>query len=373
VIGVIALETEAVIQHARAFAPRSKAGRRGFAAFRRVGLRLSLRMTLAAAMAAMAIPSPASSPDFYHGKTLTIVVGLAPGGGFDANARLLARHLGRYIPGTPDVIVVNAPGASSATSLRRLDVNLPTDGTVIDAFNFGLIDISLLQPGNTRIDFRHYAWIGSISEDVTTCYVWRRDGPKTIAEMKAGGHYFFGSPGFGASQDINTKILRRVFGVDITQAYGYAGSADVRLAIERGELDGDCGSWSSVPEDWTKSPKFHPVLRTAARVPDGMSPELPYVIDAAPDEAARTVIRFLVADGDLGRPFVGSGAIPADRVRLLRAAFAATVKDRDFMAEAKALRLPVSPRTGTEAAETVEQLYATPPDIVAAARKIVAE
>jgi tripartite-type tricarboxylate transporter receptor subunit TctC len=336
-------------------------------------LRCGRQLTLAALLAVPAIPVLAWSQDFYKGKTLTILVGLPPGGGFDLNARLLARHLGRYIPGTPSVIVVNAPGASSAKSVLRLDLNLPTDGTVIDAFNFGLINNSLLQPDKTNIDFRGYAWIGSISEDVTTCYVWRRDGPKTIAEMKAGGHYFFGDAGVGASEDINTKILRRVFGVDITQATGYSGSADVRLAIERGELDGDCGSWSSVPEDWTKSPNFHPVLRTAASVPKGMSPDVPYVIDIAPDETARKIIRFLVADGDVGRPFIASRAVPADRIRILQAAFAATVKDRDFIAEANALRLPVSPKTGEAAAKAIDSLYATPPDIIAAARKVVAE
>jgi len=376
-IGAVALvhpvAVRAPVAGKRALIGYLKADRRGFVALLQDGMHTGLRMTLAVLMAVVAIPSLALSQDFYKGKTLTIMVGLPPGGGFDANARLLARHLGRYIPGTPTVIVVNAPGASSAKSVVRLDVNLPTDGTVIDAFNFGLIDDSLLQPDKIRIDFRHYAWIGSISEDVTTCYVWRSDGPKTIAEMKAGGHYFFGNAGVGASEDINIKILRRVFGVDITQASGYSGSADVRIAIERGELDGDCGSWSSVPEDWTKSPKFHPVLRTAASVPDGMSPDVPYVLDIAPNSAARKIIRFLVADGDLGRPFIASRAIPADRIRILQAAFAAAVKDRDFIAGAKALRLPVSPRTGEEAARTVEQLYATPPDIIDAARKVVAE
>jgi tripartite-type tricarboxylate transporter receptor subunit TctC len=191
--------------------------------------------------------------------------------------------------------------------------------------------------------------------------------------MKAGGHYFFGNAGIGASEDINTKILRRVFGVDITQAAGYFGSANVRIAIERGELDGDCGSWSSIPEEWTQNSKFHPVLRTAASAPDGMPRDVPYVIDIAPDDAARKVIRFLVADGDLGRPFIASRAVPADRIRILQKAFAAAVTDRDFLAEAKALRLPVSPRTGEEAAKTLEQLYATPPAIIDAARKVVAE
>lgn len=322
-----------------------------------------------ALVALIASPTPGWPDDFYKGKTLTILVGFPPGGGFDANARLLSRYIGRHIPGNPDVIVVNSPGAASGLAVQRLDVNMPTDGTVIDEFNFGLLGDSLLRPDHTKIDFRGYQWLGSIAEDVTTCYVFREDGPKTIAEMR-GHHYIFGDAGPGASEDINTKILQRVFMLDITEASGYSGSAEVRLATQRGEVDGECGTWSSLPPDFLSSPKLHPLMRTAKDVPEGMSADVPYVLDIAPDDTARKIVAFLVADGEVGRPFIASKAVPADRIAILRAAFTATVKDPDFLAEAKSLRLPVSPRTGEEAAKAVDRLYATPPDIVAAARKV---
>jgi tripartite-type tricarboxylate transporter receptor subunit TctC len=328
--------------------------------------------SIAALLALIAAPASVPAEDFYKGKTLRIMVGFPPGGGFDANGRLLARYIGRHIPGTPEVIVMNTPGAASATSIAHLDVNLPTDGTVIDEFNFGLLGDSLLQPAKTAFDFRHYAWIGSIAEDVTTCFVWRDDAPRTIAEMR-GHHYLFGDAGAGSSEDLNTKILQRVFKLDITEARGYAGSAEVRIAIERREVEGACGSWSSLPADWLTSPKFHPLLRTAKSVPEGMSADVPYILDLAPDDNARQVVRFLLAGGELGRPFIASSAVPTDRIDILRAAFAATVKDPDFIAEAKKLRLPISPHTGAEAVRAVEQLYATPPEIIEAARKVVAE
>jgi tripartite-type tricarboxylate transporter receptor subunit TctC len=330
-------------------------------------------MALAAFVATLAFPALAPADDFYAGKTLTIMVGFPPGGGFDANARLLARHIGRHIPGNPAVIVMNAPGAGSLTGVLRLDVNLPTDGTVIDIFNFGLIGNSLLRPSEIKVDFRNYAWIGSLSEDVTTCYVWGDGAPKTIAAMKASGHFKFGAAGSGTSDDINTKILQRIFGADLSEIFGYNGSADIRLAVERGELDGDCGTWSSVPEDWLKNPKFHPLLRTSARLPESMAPDVPYVVDIAPSDEARKLIRFLVADGQIGRPFVASRAVPADRVRILREAFGSAVNDPDFIAEAKSLRLPVSPKTGEEAEKIVADLYAAPAEIVDAARKIAAD
>jgi tripartite-type tricarboxylate transporter receptor subunit TctC len=323
--------------------------------------------------AATALPTPARADDFYKGKTVTIVVGFSPGGGFDLNARLLGRYIGRYIPGTPDVVVVNAPGAGSEAAVVRLDMNFPTDGTVIDTFNFGLINDSLLQPQKTKVDFRNYAWIGSISEDLTVCYVWRDNGPKTIAQMKERGHYFFGLTGVGVSDDINTKILRRIFGVDITQVTGYPGSAEVRLAIQRGELDGDCGAWSSIPEDMIKQAKFSPVSRSSMVVPEGMSPDVPYVLDAAPDDEARKLVRFLLADSAIGRPFIVSRTVPAERVRILREAFTAALQDKDLIADAKRERFPLSPKTGEEAAKAIDDIYATPPATVEAARKIVTE
>jgi tripartite-type tricarboxylate transporter receptor subunit TctC len=328
-----------------------------------------MRFLWLALAAALAFAFPARAEDFYKGKTVSVVVGFSAGGGFDINARLLARYIGRYIPGKPDVVVVNLPGAGSETAVVRLDADMAKDGTVIDTFNFGLINDSLLQPQKSRVDFRNYAWIGSISEDLTVCYIFRADGPKTIADMKS-GHYFFGLTGTGTSEDINTKILKSIFGIDVGQVAGYPGSADIRVAIERGELDGDCGAWSSIPEEWTTSAKFHPVSRSGQTV-EGLSPSVPYALDLAPSDEAKKIMRVLLADGDLGRPFIVSRAVPADRVRILRDAFAAAVKGPDFIAEAKKLRLPVSPRTGEEAAKVIDAIYATPPDIVAAARKVV--
>jgi len=328
--------------------------------------------SMTALLAPLGLLSSAAAADFYKDKTLKITVGFPPGGGFDANARLLARHIGRHIPGNPNVLVVNTPGAASATSVAHLDVNMPTDGTVIDEFNFGLLGASLMEPDKTAFDFRRYAWIGSIAEDTTTCFVWRDNPPKSLADMR-GQHYLFGDAGAGASEDLNTKILMRVFNLDITEAKGYVGSAEVRLALQQGEVHGMCGSWSSVPADWLKNPKFHPLMRTSKSVPDGMAPDTPYVLDIAPSDNARQIIHFLTAGGELGRPFVASRAVPKDRVEILRQAFAATVKDPDFLAEAKSLRLPVSPHTGAEAEKIIEQLYATPPAIVAAARKVAAE
>ena len=181
------------------------------------------------------------------------------------------------------------------------------------------------------------------------------------------------SPRSATSNDVNQKILKNIFGVDIQQVSGYAGSAEEKLAIERGEIDGDCGAWSSMPADWIAKQEIVSLDRSAPIVPPDMPAGVPYVVDIAPTPRDREIIRLLVASGDVGRPFIASSAVPADRMKILRDAFDATMQDPDFQADAAKQRLPFSPKNAEEALKTVDEIYATPDDIVAAARKIAGE
>jgi len=325
---------------------------------------------LAAALGMIAAIAPAAAQDFYRGKTLTILVGFSPGGGFDINARVLARHIGKHIPGNPTVVVQNMPGAGSLTAVHYLDLTAPKDGTVLDIFNFGNLGESRINPEKIKIDFRKYNWIGSISQDLTVCYVWHTFGVKTLAELKAKPKVHMGLTGVGTSSDTNQRILKNVFGVHIQQIPGYPGSAEQRIAIERGELDGDCGAWSSIPQEWVAGNKIVPVIRSAPVVAPDMPPGVPYSIEIAPSERDRQVLHVLLASAQVGRPFIASQAVPAERIRILRDAFNATMKDPQFIAEAQKLRLPISPKTGEEALKIVEEIYATPDDIAAAARSV---
>jgi tripartite-type tricarboxylate transporter receptor subunit TctC len=333
----------------------------------------ALAAALALAVAAVATMAPAGAQDFYKGKTLTIVVGFTPGGGFDLNARLLARHLGRHIAGNPDVIVQNMPGAASLKSVLYLDTAAPRDGTVIATFNFGQIGDSRMMPEKVKVDFRKFSWIGSISQDLTICYTWHALGIKTLAELQRRGTVHMGLTGVGTSSDINQKILREIFKVQVQQVAGYPGSAEERLAVERGELDGDCGSWNSIPQEWVEGAKINPILRSAPLEPPDLPPGVPYAANIAPSARDRDIIRVLNASGQLGRPFMASAMVPAERIELIRAAFDETVKDPEFIADAAKIRMPVTPRSGRQALRTVEEIYATPDDIVQAARKIAGE
>jgi tripartite-type tricarboxylate transporter receptor subunit TctC len=333
--------------------------------------RTAVAVALALGLCA-AVPG-ADAQEFYRGKTLTIVVGFTPGGGYDVNARVLARHIGRHIPGNPTIVVQNMPGASGLNAVQHLQNAAPADGTVINTFNFGNIGDSVLKPDKIKVDFRKFGWIGSISQDLTVCYVWHALGVKNLAELKAHGVIHTGLTGAGSSSDLNQKILKNIFGVRIKQVGGYPGSAEERMAIERRELDGNCGAWSSIPAEWVAGKKIVPVIRSSPATAPDLPPGVPYSVDIAPSERDRQIIRMLLSSNQLGRPFIAPLAVPAERVRILRDAFNATVKDSQFVAEAQKLRLPVSPKTGEEALAIVEQIYATPKEIVEAARKVATE
>jgi tripartite-type tricarboxylate transporter receptor subunit TctC len=330
-------------------------------------------VTMTALAAVVTIGSRAAAQEFYAGKTLSIIVGYSPGGGYDANSRLLARHIGRHIPGNPEIIVSNMPGAAGLTAIRYIDATAPKDGTAILHFNFGFITESKLHPTKTKIDFTRYNWIGSISQDLAVCLVWGGLGIHSLDQARAHGELHFGLTAVGSSSDINAKITKNIFNIPIHQVAGYPGSAEEKLAIESGELDGGCGPWSSTPTEWVQSKKFFGMMKyTPVSAPD-LPPEIPYAVDIAPTPHDAQVIKLLTAAAELGRPFVASLSVPADRMQILRTAFDETMKDPAFIADARKLRLDVSPKNAEESLAIVKAIYALPEDITDAARKVMGD
>lgn len=311
--------------------------------------------------------------EFYQGKTLTLVVGYASGGDYDLNARLIARHLGRFIPGGPSIIVSNLPGAGSLRSVEYVQRVAPRDGTVLEMFDFTQITNSLLTPDKVPIDFRRFKWIGSVAEDVAVCYVWHSVNAKTLGDMQRLPAIYMGRSNPGSSSDIEQKILRRLFKVNVRSVAGYSGSAEGFIAVERGELNGGCITWASLPPSWISGNKITPVLRvTSATMPD-----LPADVPSAPsllkDERDRAVLRLLTAAGELGKPLVFSEQVPDERVRTLRTAFGQMVKDKAFLADAEKIRQAVRPTSGDAAVKILDRIYSSPPEIVRAARAIASE
>jgi tripartite-type tricarboxylate transporter receptor subunit TctC len=339
--------------------------------------RSSVRSSLIAATALLAVLAPpASAADdaqgFYAGKTLKLIVGLPPGGGADAYARLVQRHLARHVPGMPAIVIQNMPGAGSLRSVMALNTS-PDDGTVLAHFSSGLLTEAITAPDRVRLDFRTYAWLGNVSEDVRVCYLRSASGVHNWADMLARKEVIFGATAQGNAGNVDTAMLRNLFGVRVKQVSGYAGSADKRLAVEKGEIDGDCGGWTSVPEDWLRDRKINVMIRLSPTLVTGMDGSVPYGGDLLRDQGERQIYDFLTAPERLGRLFMVSGAVPRERVAVLRAAFDAMLTDPAFLAEAAQLRLIVTPMNAGEVARRVGDLYATPADLVMRAKAIAAE
>ena len=344
-------------------------------------LRASRRLHLCASafLAAICIASSGSATaaeprPFYAGKTVTIIVGLPPGGSADAYARLVQRHYPRYLPGRPTIVVQNAPGAGSLRAVTYLTASMPADGTAIGTFSSALLNEALIAPNRVGIDFRSFGWIGNISEDVRVCYVWGGSGVRTWREMLARDkELFMGATAPGTAGNADTAMLQNLFGVKLKQVQGYTGSAAKRLAVERGEIDGECGAWTSMPEDWLRDKKINVLVRLSPTLVAGMDATVPFGGDLVKDENERRLYDFLTAPERLGRLLMVSSKVPADRVAILRRAFDAMVADPQFRSEAERLKLLVTPMTGDEVARRIAALYATPADVVARARTILGE
>jgi tripartite-type tricarboxylate transporter receptor subunit TctC len=333
-----------------------------------VPLRL-IAVILAWALCPAALQSASAQDNFYQGKTITIVVGYSPGGGYDHYARLVAGHFGSHIAGKPNVIVQNMPGAASLNAARYLGATAPKDGTVITIFDPGLITESFASPEKYKVRFDDFNWIGTLLRDVRICYAWGATGIKSWDDMMKRKQFLIGTTAKGSNAYVNGAILRKIFNAPVKQIAGYPGSNEQRLALERGELEGNCGSWSAMPQDWVTHHKFNALVRFSTKRPADMPANVPYIGDLAKTKEQKDLIAILNASSELGRPFIVAKAVPDERVKQLRAAFKAMLADPAFLAEAKKRNLPLDPVSGEEAEKIVAGIYAAPP---AMAKKVKA-
>src|SRR5262245_801406 len=338
--------------------------------------RFVVRLTFAlAAMALSVLMRPAvaeSVEDFYRGRNVTVVIGFSVGGGYDLYGRLLARHLGKHSPGQPNIVPQNREGAGSERGVLYLYNAAPKDGTVIGTFSRSMAVAPLL--ADAPFDATKLSWLGSISSDVSVCMTWYTSPIKTFDDMLA-TPFTMGGLGKDADPDIFAMVLRNVFGAKLKLVSGYPGTNDGTLAMERGEVNGMCGiSWSTAKArhaDWLKAKKVNmPVqfgLRKEAAIAD-----VPAVMDLVKGEEQTRMVRLILAGQAMARPYAAPPGIPDDRRRALIAAFDATMKDPEFLADAEKLQADVSPVSADEIEKLLADIYATPKDIVAKAAKAIA-
>ena len=328
-------------------------------------------LLLPLALAGLVAAAPlAQAQDFYKGKTLTIVVGFSPGGGYDVNARAVSRHISKHIPGNPSIIVQNMPSAGSLTSVRYLDATAPKHGPVVTVFNPGLITQSIVTPEKVNLDFRIIQWVGVVTSDYRVCYGFGPKGVTSWDDMMSRKEFILGATGKGSGNYINGATLRLVFNAPVRQILGFPGSAEQRIAIERGEVDGDCGSYSSIPIEWIRDGKAHPFVRFVEKRPPEIPDSAVFINTFAKTDEQKQLLDVLNGADVVGRPFVMSKQVPADRVAILRKAFNDTMKDPAFVAEMEKSQLPLNPMTGEEAEGVVNKLMNVPTNVIAKAKEI---
>jgi tripartite-type tricarboxylate transporter receptor subunit TctC len=312
----------------------------------------------------------AEEDEFYVGKTVTIIVGYSAGGGYDQYARLLARHFGRHIPGHPNVLVQNMPGAATLTAVRAL-ASAPKDGTTITMFDPGLLLESLSTPEKFGVKFSDYQWLGGMSREITVCYSWHGTGIVTWDDMMKRKEFLVGLTARGSAVYANGAALRRIFNAPVRQIAGYPGSNEQRLAVERGEIDGACASWSAIPQDWIANRKINVLARFGPQRPSEMPASVPYINDLAATEEQKALLDVLNAPGLLGRPFIVAKEVPRAREQVLVASFAATLRDGALLAEAEKQTLPIELFSAENAEKIIKSIYAISPELIKMVKDVI--
>jgi len=305
----------------------------------------------------------------FKGRTINLAIGYAVGGGYDMNARLLSRYMGKHIPGNPYVTPQNMPGAGSLKAYKWLYEIAPKDGTAIATFG-RTIPVDPLLGVSPEIDSRKLTWLGSISSDVSVCITWHTSKIKTVGDLLTKPAKLAGQ-GAGSDPDVFTSVLKNIFNPKLTLVTGYPGSNEAGLAMERGEVDGECGvSWSTINvthPDWVKDHKVNILMQMALEKQADL-PNVPMMIDLAKDDKTRKMLEFIVTSQTWARPFAAPPGLSDQMKAVLRKAFDDTMKDPDFIAEAHKLQLDVRPVSWQKIDQLMAKLYATPPALIAKAK-----
>lgn len=308
--------------------------------------------------------------DFYSRNKIAIAVGFSPGGNYDLYARAVSRHMGRHVPGGPDIIVQNMPGAGSRVLANALYVRGPHDGTMIGVPNQGIpMDQALGLPG-IQYDARRFHWIGSPNQEVNVAWTWHTSKVKTLDDARR-VESVMGTTGPGSPTHYYPGVMNALLGTKFKVVSGYPGSNELDGAIEKGEVDGrGAVSWAAlkITSDWVQAGKVNVLVQIGAKkAPD--LPNTPLLHELASNEKDRAVLEFLSLAPALGRPFFMPPNTPADKVEAIRAAFAKTMKDPQFIEETTRSRLELNPITGEDLRQLTERTLSMPAAVIDEARK----
>jgi tripartite-type tricarboxylate transporter receptor subunit TctC len=327
----------------------------------------SVMFTVAASFPAAA----ETAAEFYKGKTVTLVVGHEPGSGFDVYARVLARHIGRHIPGQPNIVVQNMIGASGMISANWLYNVAPKDGTVVANFSGTVPTDPVLGSTAARFEPAKFAWIGNMDESAGTCGISKASGITNFDELRAKDSVFGGTGATGPFAKF-AYAVRNLFNTKMKVVPGYKGSASVKIAIMRGELDGICGlPVSTITSYWREefeSGAFKPIIQLNGKKHPRIK-GVPHVDDYATSEEDRQVYELIFGVQTLGRVYSAPPGTPVERRDALRMAFMATMNDQQFLTDAAKTKIDIDAMSGVEVEEFIARLAGSPPAVVKRAKE----
>jgi tripartite-type tricarboxylate transporter receptor subunit TctC len=313
--------------------------------------------------------SPVQAQSFYEGKTITIVTSTGVGGVYDLTARVLARHMGRHIPGNPSLIVQNMPGGGNVLATNYMYNIAPKDGLTIASIHNAMPLYQVLDGRGVRFDAGKFNWLGSTGSENEVILVWRTAGVRSIKDAME-REVVLGTTGSGSGLTIIPTAMNNVLGTRFKLVIGYKTSEDINLALERGEVEARAFGINSIVAqhaDWLSGQKVV-ILAQAGVRRDKDVPDVPLLTELAATAEQRAILKLISAAPGLGHPYLAPPGVAPERLAVLRAAFAATLKDEKFLAEVDKLQIAIEPLSAEETGAIVADTVKAPPDVVAKAK-----
>lgn len=322
-----------------------------------------------ATLAMLAAGTPiAQAQDFYAGKMISLSTHSAAGGGYDTYLRLLARHMGKHIPGQPTFVVVNQPGAGGLTAVNYAARVAPQDGTFLTLVSQGLLVVEATGGRGLQVSLGTFKWLGNFSQSNNVTVTWVTSNIRTLEDAKK-REVTVGGTGAGSATTVGPTLYNSLLGTRFKIIQGYSGSGQIHLAMQRGELDGHGNStWTSMKAalgQEFRDGKVNVLIQTGLRKEPDL-PDVPLLSDlVAGDSRKEAVARFISLAVSVARPLAAPPGVPDERVALLRHAFEATMKDSEFLAEANKLQADIEPMSGQETQAAIEAVLGTPKSVIA--------
>jgi tripartite-type tricarboxylate transporter receptor subunit TctC len=312
--------------------------------------------------------------DFYRGKSITCYIGYGVGGGYDLFARTISRHMGKHIPGNPSIIPVNMPGASSMVLANFLAKRAPADGTAFGAVNSALVYEPLFDGAASKAQFKgpDLTMIGNAVSSASILFAWHTTGIKTIDDLRH-KELIIGAPSKSGDTYLQPLAIKNILGLDKLKIItGYPGTREIALAIEQGELSGrvwDMEGMKAARPNWLKEHLINILAQLAPKKMPEVPADVPLVKDYVAHDDDKKALDVIFMSTLLSRPYIAPPGMPADRVEALRAAFMATMRDPEFLAETNRMELTIAPTSGAEMERIVRENYAIPENIILKVRK----